>query len=69
MAPLLFGILIQSGKPVNVFYGYLIGAVVMAAAGVIEIFFGVNAEGQSLENVARPLSYVEEMSCSAAVMP
>ncbi len=62
VAPLLFGVFIQSGKPVNVFYGYLIGAVVMAAAGVIEIFFGVDAERQSLENVAQPLSSVEAMA-------
>jgi MFS family permease len=62
VAPLLFGVFIQSGKPVNVFYGYLIGAVVMAAAGVIEIFFGVDAERQSLEIVAQPLSSVEAMA-------
>jgi len=59
LAPLLFGVLIQSGKPVNVFYGNLLGAVVMAAAGVIEILFGVDAKRQSLEHVARPLSAVE----------
>lgn len=59
LAPVLFGVLIQSGQPVNVFYGYIIGAALMAAAGVIEIFFGVDAERQSLEYVARPLSSVE----------
>jgi Sugar (and other) transporter len=59
LAPTLFGALIQSGKPVNIFYGYLLGAALMAAAGVIEIFFGVNAERKSLEDVARPLSFVE----------
>jgi len=32
----------------------------MAAAGLVEVFFGVNAERQSLEKVARPLSYVGE---------
>src|ERR1700730_9104490 len=59
LAPTLFGALIQSGKPVNIFYGYLLGAALMAAAGVVEIFFGVNAERKSLEDVARPLSFVE----------
>lgn len=59
LAPLLFGVLIQSGKPVNVFYGYLLGAVVIVAAGIIEILFGVNAERQSLEHIAQPLSAVE----------
>jgi MFS family permease len=66
VAPLLFGVFIQSGQPVNVFYGYLIGAAVMAAAGVIEIFFGVDAERKSLEDVARPLSYIEEGAVSLA---
>ena len=36
--------------------GYVIGAVVMLAGGIIAWFFGVDAEGQSLENVAKPLS-------------
>lgn len=60
VAPLLFGVLIQSGAPVQVFYGDLFGAALMAAAGIVAIFFGVKAERQSLENVARPLSFVEE---------
>jgi MFS family permease len=60
LSPTLFGALIQSGKPLEVFYGYLLGAALMAAAGLVEVFFGVNAERQSLENIARPLSYVEE---------
>ena len=59
-APLVFGVLIQSGKPVNVFYGYLLGAALMAAAGLVEIFFGVNAERKSLESIAQPLSAIEE---------
>ncbi len=60
LAPVIFSALIQTGKPINVFYGDLFGAVLMAAAGVVAIFFGVNAERQSLENVARPLSFVED---------
>lgn len=59
-APLLFGALIQTGVAQNVFYGDLIGAVLMIGAGVVEIFFGVKAERQSLESVARPLSHVDE---------
>ncbi|RAQ94921.1 MFS transporter [Thermogemmatispora tikiterensis] len=59
VAPLLFGLLIQSGGAINVFFGYLLGAVVMAAAGGVEMVFGVDAERQSLEKVARPLSVSE----------
>ena len=60
LAPLLFGILIQSQRPIEVFFGDLFGAALMAGAGIIAIFFGVKAERQSLESVARPLSHVDE---------
>lgn len=61
MAPSVFGALIGSGLPINLFYGYLLGAGLMAVAGVVELFYGVNAERKSLEEVARPLSEVEEI--------
>ncbi|GAA1659146.1 MFS transporter [Kribbella alba] len=59
VAPFLFASLIGSGDnpargPLTV--GYIIGAVVMVIGGLIAWFFGVDAEGQSLENVATPLS-------------
>lgn len=60
LAPLLFGALIQSGKALNVFYGDLLGAALMAGAGLIAVFFAVDAERKSLESIARPLSFVEE---------
>jgi MFS family permease len=60
LAPTLFGALIASGKSLNIFYGYMFGAALMVAAGLVEVFFGVNAERKSLEEVARPLSLVEE---------
>ena len=34
----------------------MIGAAVMAIGGIAEFFLGVNAEGQSLENIAKPLT-------------
>ena len=64
VAPLLFGALIQSGRPIEVFYGDLVGALLMAGAGVIAIFFGVKAERQSLEGIARPLSFVDELEAA-----
>jgi len=36
--------------------GYWIAAGLMALAAIVEIFFGVDAEQQSLEDVAEPLS-------------
>ncbi len=60
LAPVLFGVLIQSNRPIELFYGDLFGAALMAGAGIVAIFFGVKAERQSLESVARPLSFVDE---------
>jgi MFS family permease len=54
--PLLFGALIQSGKPSQIFIGYVVGAVVMIAGGVIQATMGVEAAGRDLEDIAPPLS-------------
>jgi MFS family permease len=55
--PWLYGLLIGNGKDhTTLFIGYLIGAGIMAVGGVVEIFLGVDAERQSLEDVATPLS-------------
>jgi MFS family permease len=55
--PWLYGELIGNGQDhVRLFIGYLIGAGVMAAGGVVEIFLGIDAERQSLEDIAQPLS-------------
>lgn len=59
-APPLFGALIQTHSRTNVFMGYVLGAVLMALGGVAELWLGVKAERQSLEDVARPLSEVPE---------
>jgi MFS family permease len=58
--PLLFGRLIDSasdaGDIAGIAAGYFIGAALMIGAGVVAIFLGVKAEGQSLENIAKPLT-------------
>jgi MFS family permease len=56
VAPWLFGSLIGTGSVWSLFYGYVAAAVLMIAAGIIEILFGVAAERQSLEKIAAPLS-------------
>ena len=56
IGPVLFGWLIESKSVWNLYYGYLIGAGLMIAAGIVAFFLGVNAERQSLESVAAPLS-------------
>jgi MFS family permease len=58
--PLLFGALIQSGDPNQIFIGYIIGAVVMIVGGVIQATMGVEAARRDLEDIAPPLSAVDE---------
>ena len=58
-APWLFGALIDTGSRTSLFGGYLLGAALMLAAGLIALRFGVDAERKSLEEVASPLSVVD----------
>jgi MFS family permease len=58
--PLLFGALIQSGEPGQIFIGYLIGAVVMIVGGIIQATMGVEAAQRDLEDIAPPLSATDE---------
>ncbi len=58
--PLLFGQLIESGDRGLVAVSFLIGAAVMAVGGVVELVFGVKAEGQKLEDLAMPLTTADE---------
>jgi MFS family permease len=59
IGPLLFGRLIESGSLTQVMYGYLLGAALMMAAGLVEVLIGVEAARRPLEDVAAPLSAVE----------
>jgi MFS family permease len=55
--PWFYGKLIGEGTNHGLLtIGYLIGAAVMIAGGLVETFLGVDAEGKSLEDVATPLS-------------
>jgi len=61
VAPWLFGHLIGGANNTHVHtgpltIGYLIGAGIMLAGGLTAWFIGVNAERQSLEDIATPLS-------------
>ena len=54
VGPALFAKLVETGKEVSVFYGYLLAAAVMIAAGVTEWLLGVDAQRRSPEDVAAP---------------
>lgn len=58
-APWLFGALIDTHSRVSLFGGYLLAAVLMLAAALIALRFGVAAERKPLEAVATPLSAVD----------
>ncbi|ORW85356.1 MULTISPECIES: MFS transporter [unclassified Mycobacterium] len=57
--PLLFGQLINSGERGQVVWSFLIGAAVMAVAGLIELWLGVAAERRPLEELALPLTVAD----------
>ena len=58
--PLLFGALLDHASTTkditSIAVGYFIGAVLMIGGGIVEAVFGVKAENQSLESIARPLT-------------
>jgi MFS family permease len=59
IAPLLYGVLIGNGSNrTGLTIGYLVGGGVMIIGGLVEVFLGIDAEGKSLEQVARPLTEV-----------
>ncbi len=64
--PLYFGHLIDSAtssKDITVLAtGYWIGAALMIGGGVVAAFLGVHAEGESLENIAKPLTAEDTLS-------
>ncbi len=67
--PLLFGKLIDDattgGKDITaIAIGYFIGAALMVGGGIVAAFLGVRAEGQSLENIARPLTAEDDLDDS-----
>ncbi len=57
--PLLFGQLINSGQRGQVVWSFLIGAAVMAVAGLIELWLGIAAEQRPLEDLALPLTVAD----------
>ncbi|BBZ77460.1 MFS transporter [Mycolicibacterium anyangense] len=57
LGPVIYGALIGDGsQPVRLFLGYLLGAAVMVAGGLVALFLAVDAEGKSLEDIATPLA-------------
>jgi MFS family permease len=60
--PVLFGELINSGDRGQVLWSFLIGAIVMAVAGLVELWLGIAAEQRALEDLALPLTVADAQS-------
>jgi len=56
IGPALYGHNIATGNRTTVYFGYLLGAGLMVLAGVVEIFLGVDAEQEQLEDGAEPIT-------------
>jgi MFS family permease len=56
VGPTLFASLAQTGNADKLALGYYLGATVMVFGGLVELAWGVEAAGRSLEDVAAPLS-------------
>ena len=56
IGPALYGHNIASGNRTTVFLGYLLGAGLMILGGLTEVWLGVDAEQQGLEDIAEPLT-------------
>ena len=59
IGPLLYGWLIEKQAKVYLFFGYLLGGLLMIFGGIVGKIFGVDAEMKMLEDVTSPLSGVK----------
>jgi MFS family permease len=59
IGPILLGVLISTGSRDSVAIGYFIGAALMIGAAAVEALWGIAAERRPLEEVSRPLSFVD----------
>jgi MFS family permease len=68
-SPSIFGALIATHSRMNVYYGYLVGAGLMIAGGLIAAWLAVPAERRSLEEIARPFTSAREWLASTGRGP
>ncbi|MDQ2760215.1 MAG: MFS transporter [Actinomycetota bacterium] len=59
IGPLLFSHLVSSGKYSHAALAFIIGAVMMIIGGLVELVYGIKAEGRGLEDIATPLTVQE----------
>jgi MFS family permease len=60
VGPAFYGVLIGNGTSrTGLAIGYLVGGGIMIIGGLVEIAFGIDAEGKPLEEIAAPLTEVD----------
>ncbi|WP_426637786.1 MFS transporter [Planosporangium sp. 12N6] len=64
--PLLFAKLVGTGRVADAVVAFAIGAFLMIAAGVVELFLGVRAERKGLESIAAPVTAADAGSGGTA---
>jgi MFS family permease len=65
--PAFYGWLIgDGGNPTALAVGYVIGGAIMVFGGIIELIFGIKAEGKSLEDITKPLTATDTSVASPA---
>ncbi len=60
--PVIFGQLIGTGDRASLLIGYLFAAGLMIVAALVELAIGVKAERRSLEDLATPLTAIEQQT-------
>ena len=67
--PAIFGRLIESGSREAIFYGYLLGGVLMVGGGLVQLLLGIDCQRRSLEDVAPPLCQAGAAATPRAAFP
>jgi MFS family permease len=61
VGPAFYGVLIGNGTSrTGLAIGYVVGGGIMIIGGLVEIVFGIDAEGKPLEQIAAPLTEVDD---------
>jgi MFS family permease len=69
IGPQVFNRMIETGSYEQVFLAFGLGAVMMIIGGVAELLFGIRAERQSLESIAKPLTVEDTPTGSGRPSP
>ena len=67
--PLLFSALITTGNISDAALAFIIGAIMMIIGGIVELIYGINAEGRGLEDIAAPLTAEDSRTSGSTTSP